>query len=204
MTSSHFWLASLLLLTGCGGEPTSAASEPQVRSQVVVVGTGAPARPHIMRLRGGDTLYALASSDEDTDEDPPPVTRTPEHVHTPDCIHNKLAAAEGAEEVVGVQVEIIEGQQQKADDINDELAAIIEKLRREKGLPAKEPYMDPKQIAAESKDRAAEEAELLALEPNDPLEAEGPPRVEIDPMAAELSEEQVAAEPQEPVEKKDD
>ena len=218
MTSSRFWLGSLLLLVACGGQaPTEAptAAAPQVRSQVVVVDTGVarveampgpvamPAlygqrAPRRVQHGSGMELLALAFSDESDTDESPPVVKPSEHLHTPDCIHNRLAAAEDAAEVVEVQVEIIEGQHQKADDINVDLAAIIEKLRQEKGLPKKDPYMAPQQVAAENQDRAVEEGEVLGetgpiFEPDGPLDAEG-----------QLREEQLAEEPQEPVEKEDD
>jgi hypothetical protein len=156
--------------------------------------------------RDGMVFASASDTDESDDETEDQVTIQfkDEHVHSDECIHNRLEAAEGAEETVEVQVDIIEGQHEKADDMNDELAAIIEKLRQQQGLPREDPYLSPKQEADEG-EMAAEESGPF-FNPDLLLEFRGPEGFAAEEMAAEGAEEieEMAAEEIEEIEEKPD
>lgn len=71
-----------------------------------------------------------------------------DHEHEPQQqqVVEELSQAETAADKVEVTEEIIVEQTDRAEDLNDDLAAIIEKLRKEKGLPAQQPYTAPTDV----------------------------------------------------------
>lgn len=56
---------------------------------------------------------------------------------------NEVAKAEDAGEMVEVQEQVLEEHIEQTEDLNDELGEIIRELRRQKGLPDRDPYVSP-------------------------------------------------------------
>jgi len=78
--------------------------------------------------------------------DPGVIERADEDEITSDEATRALLTAEGAQEQVQIQEELIEEGVEDAEELNDDLSEIIERIRREKGLPEEEPYISPIQI----------------------------------------------------------
>lgn len=135
---------------------------------------------------GGGPTEAAAPPEPPT----PPVADDDEHDHD---LLEQLQEADTPKEQVEVQQQVVEQQIEQAADLNDELADIIEELRRKKGLPDKKPYVAPSEIHAQ------EQLQQVQREPRHPLV----PRQEQDTdqeqqaSAAEGDEEMEAAAPEE-------
>jgi hypothetical protein len=101
---------------------------------VVVVFAAAPpeaAPAEVMFLASGDGV-----TQEDTANEP----------ESKSTIVEESAKAEDAIGKVEVQEEAIEDQIEDAEELNDELAAIIAELRQQKGLPPADPYKAPSDV----------------------------------------------------------
>ena len=88
---------------------------------------------------GGHPLYAQATDDDDDSEDDVTMQK----------VVKDLAHAKDAGDRVDIQKMVIEENLDDADDLNDELAKILEELRREKGLEEAAPYVSPVQEAVD-------------------------------------------------------
>lgn len=170
MRSRRFFatLGSLLAL-GCGGSADLSATVGAAQDgPLPVLAVDSPRPEPVM-------LFADAEPDETpitvplaepivadgdgisdpVDTEPPPATAddtdTPVEA-PPDPDHELIEQLSGAGDVAeqtALQEQVIEQQVEQAEDLNDELARILEKLRREKGLPPKDPYVAPSEVAAQ-------------------------------------------------------
>jgi len=105
--------------------------------------TAAPTRP---TLKGGP-LYAQADDDDSADECEDP---TPEEDDIDlQKVAKDLTQAKKPKDRVEIQQRVIDENLDDADDLNDELAAILEELRREQGLKEEEAYVSPVQQVVE-------------------------------------------------------
>lgn len=125
---------------------------------------------------------------EDTEAPPPPPPADPRH----EALLDKMQTTTNAAEQTAIQEQVIEGQVEQAEDLNDELADIIQELRRKKGLPAKKPYTSPLEVAAveqlqQMEEEVIQENELLPDEP-ETLDAAAP-------TEPEQAQEQVQEDP---------
>lgn len=95
----------------------------------------------------GKPLFAQAGDDDSADdcEDP-----TPEEDGIDlQSVAKDLTQAKKPKDRVEIQQRVIEENLDDADDLNDELARIIEELRREQGLQEQQPYISPTQQVVE-------------------------------------------------------
>ena len=91
-------------------------------------------------------LYAQADDDDDDtagdDDSAIPVRKDEINV---DVVTSKIKDAKDAKDHVKIEQQVIDEGIEDADDLNDELAKILEELRREQGLEDEEPYVSPTQ-----------------------------------------------------------
>lgn len=135
----------LVLLAGCGcegmtetvgsssddvGVPPAVSATPEVSDSggVTPEPPTAPVRPHrdpsearpLIRSEGGEI--------------------------DPDDAHEAIVTATGAQDQVQIEEELIEEGVEDVEEMNDELEEMIQQLRREKGLPERDPYVSPVQV----------------------------------------------------------
>jgi quinol monooxygenase YgiN len=119
----------------------------------------------------GDTGEAVADPDSAPPLPPEPPTYDPD-----DILLERMREADEPSVQVQVQEQVIGVQVERAEDLNDELAEIIEELRREKGLPEVEPYTSPleqNQEQRQDQDQVQENAPEV-----EPLVVEGQEQVQ--------------------------
>jgi hypothetical protein len=96
-------------------------------------------------------MYAQADDDDDdaaTGDDDSALPDRKDEVNV-DVVTSKIKDAKTANDHVKIQQQVIDEGIEDANDLNDELAKILEELRREQGLEDEEPYVSPKQQAIE-------------------------------------------------------
>jgi len=87
----------------------------------------------------GRPLFAQVDDDDSADREEP----TPRDEVTPQKVARDLTNAKKPRDKVEIQQAVIEENLDDADDLNDELAKILEELRREQGLEEEEAYVSP-------------------------------------------------------------
>lgn len=109
-------------------------------------GGGAPSDGIVSNPSNPPPMYALADDDDAGDDDNDDSAKPPRKDEVDvDTVTTKIRDAKNANDHVKIEEQVIDEGIKDADEINDELAKILEELRRQRGMQEQAPYVSPTQ-----------------------------------------------------------